>query len=65
MNATQRSIDFMSRLDPDGEFKGGTAPELLEILDGWKNELEYAKDTQGKALLNGINKIIVELKAEV
>ena len=65
MNATQRAIDFMSRLDTDGEFEGGTAPELLEILDGWKAELAGATDSRGKALLNGINKIMDELKAEV
>lgn len=64
MKAKQHAIDFMSRLDPDGEFEGGTAPELLEILDGWKAELAGAIDRRGKAILNGINKIMDELKAE-
>lgn len=64
MNATQRAIDFMSRLDPNGDFEGTSAGELLEILDGWKAELAGATDNRGKALLNGINKIMDKLKAE-
>lgn len=64
MNATQRAIDFMSRLDHNGDFEGASAWELLEILDGWKVELAGATDSRGKAILNGINKIMGELKKE-
>lgn len=64
MNATQRAIDFMSRLDPNGDFTGASVGELLEILDGWKSELAGATDSRGKAILNGINKIMDELKKE-
>lgn len=65
MNETKRAIDFMSRLDTNGDFEVASAGELLEILDGWKNELAGVKDSRGKAILNGINKIMDELKAEV